>query len=176
MSKFTTVAVNIGSILLAVAFIGLGLVELVNRDTLGAFATWGYPERFRVLLGIGEICGGILLLMPRAAWYSAALLGILLAGALSTHCWTGPAELLWPTGALLIGVAFTGYARHPHTLTLARLRAVADVVAEREIAQQRRRSASSGRRKQRAKATSARTRPAGRAAVATNSAARNTGA
>jgi hypothetical protein len=69
-------------------------------------------------------------------------------------------------------VAVIGYARHPRTFALARLRAVTDAVAEREIAQQRGQSASPGKARKRLKATSARTRLAGRAVVATNSASR----
>src|SRR5437879_93509 len=128
MSKFRTVTIGMGSVLVASILMGLGLVELINPAVLGALATWGYPERFRVFLAIGEIGGGLLFLVPRATWYSAALLGVLLAGAISTHLWTGPAQLLLPAGGLLVGVALTGYARHPRSLALARLRAVADVV------------------------------------------------
>jgi hypothetical protein len=65
-----------------------------------------------------------------------------------------------------------GYARHPR-FALARLRAVADAVAEREIAQHRCRSAAHIQAERRLKATSAKTRPAGREAVATHSAARS---
>ena len=88
------------------------------------------------------------------------------------HLWTGTWEMLLPAGALFAGVVTIGYARHPRTFALARLRAVADTVAEREIAQQRSQSASLGKATKRLKATSARTRPAGRAVVATNSASR----
>jgi hypothetical protein len=172
MSKFSAVAINVGSILLASTLIGLGVVELFNPAALGACAAWGYPERFRVLVAAVEICGGLLSLVPRVAWYSSALLGIFLAASISMHLWTGTWQMLLPAGALFAGVAIIGYARHPRTFALARLRAVADAVAEREIAQQRGRSASPGKARKRLKATSARTRPAGRAVVATNFASR----
>lgn len=174
MRKIRTIAIGVGSTLLATTFIGLGLLELLNPTALGAFATWGYPERFQVLLAVGEIGGGVLLLIPRLAWYSAALLGSFLAGAIATHLWTGPAQLLVPAGALLIGVALAGTIRHPRTFAMARLRAVADAVAEREIARQHRQlPAEKGRRKGRPTATNVRTRPGGRTIVATNSASRS---
>jgi uncharacterized membrane protein YphA (DoxX/SURF4 family) len=190
MTNFRTIAIGIGSTLLGLTLIGLGLVELVNPAMLGAFATWGYPERFRVLLAIAEISGGLLFLLPRVAWYSAAILGILLAGAISTHLWNGQAQQLVPATVLLAGVVVVGYTRHPRAFALTRLRAVADAVAEREIAQARQREAnkgtvarsskgpsffSAGRPATEPKATSATTRPAGRAAAATNFASRNSG-
>src|SRR5207245_8734410 len=173
MSKFSTLAISAASILLAVGLIGLGMTELLNPAALGACAAWGYPERFRTLVAVIEICGGLLFLVPRVAWYSAALLSIVLAGSISTHLGTGTTQLLVPAGALLVGVVVTGYARHPRTFALARLRAVTDAVAEREIAQHCRRLASHGEPRKPLKATNAKTRPAGRAAVATNSVSRS---
>jgi hypothetical protein len=173
MTKLGTVFTGVGSTLVALAFIGLGLVELLDPAALGAFATWGYAERFRLLLAAVEIGGGCLLLVPRVARYSAAFLGTLLAAALSTRLWNGQVQPLAPYVLLLAGLGLVGYARHPRTFVLARLRAVADAVADREIAQEDRRLAASRRPRKGLKATSARTRPAGREAAATNSAARS---
>jgi len=173
MTNFRTVSIGIGSTLLALTLIGLGLVEWIDPAALGAFATWGYPERFHGIFAVVEICGGLLLLLPVVAWYSAVCLSVLLACAISTHVWNGQAQLLMPAGVLLAGILVVGYARHPSTLALTRLRAVADAVAEREIAQQRQRLASPARPRTEFKATNARTRPAGRATAATNSAARS---
>jgi uncharacterized membrane protein YphA (DoxX/SURF4 family) len=173
MTNFRTVSIGIGSTLLALTLIGLGLVEWIDPAALGSFAIWGYPQRFHGILAIVEICGGLLLLLPVVAWYSAACLSVLLACAIGTYLWNGQAQPLMPAGVLLAGVLVVGYARHPNTVALSRLRAVADEVAEREIAQQRQRLAAPARPRTGLKATSAKTRPAGRASAATNSVARN---
>src|SRR5207245_1131544 len=94
------------------------------------------------------------------------------------------AEQLVPAAALLAGVAVVGYTRHPRAFALTRLRAVAEAVAEREIAQERERQAKKGgvshsqttRERETPAAltaTSAATKPADRAAAATDSAWRS---
>ena len=176
MTTFRTVFIGIGSTLLASTFIGLGLVELFDPAVRGMLATWGYPERVRLPLAVLEICGGCVLLLPHIAWYGAAVLGVFLAGTLSTQLWNGQVQQLVACALLLAGVTIFGYIRHPRTFALTRLRAVADAVADREMAQERRRLASPRRRRNVLTATTARTRPAGRAAAATNSAARSSGA
>jgi uncharacterized membrane protein YphA (DoxX/SURF4 family) len=173
MTTIRTVFIGMGSTLLAATFIGLGLVELFDPAGLGMLATEGYAEHVRLPLAVLEICGGCLLLLPGIAWYAAAFLGLLLAGALGMHLWHGQVQQLLACALLFAGVTIFGYIRHPRTFALTRLRAVADAVADREMAQARRRLASPRRRSKVLTATTARTRPAGRTAAATNSAARS---
>jgi len=173
MSKRVTTAIHVGTIFLAAVLIGLGFIALRNPASLGACATWGYPERLRDLAAVLEIAGGLLLLWPRFAWYGAIFLGLFFAGAVGTDLWNGPTRLLLPGGVLLAGIVLAGYARHPRALALARLRAVADVVAEREMAQQREQWTAPRTRRQPLTATSARTKPVDRAAVASRSVSRN---
>ncbi len=175
MSKRVTVAIHVGSIFLAAVLIGLGFVALMKPALLGACASWGYPERLHGLAAVLEIAGGLLLLWPRFAWYGAIFLSLFFAGAVGTDLWNGPTALLLPGGALLAGIVLAGYTRHPRALTLARLRAVADVVAEREMAQQREQWTTPRTRRQPITATSAKTKPVDRAAVASRSVSRSSG-
>ncbi len=50
----------------------------------GEFVGWGYPMWFASVIGAGELLGAILLLVPRFAFYSAALLAVIMLGALAT--------------------------------------------------------------------------------------------
>ena len=142
MTKIRTISINVGSTLLALAFVSLGLVKLINPALLGALATWGYPEAFRVGIAVVEIGGGLLLLVPRVAWYGAGLLATLLAGAAVTHFWNGQGPQTVLSAVLFAPVALLGYVRHPRAFAVARLRAVVDAFAERELAQERQRLAS----------------------------------
>jgi uncharacterized membrane protein YphA (DoxX/SURF4 family) len=49
------------------------------------FVEWGYPSWFRFVVGSGEIVGALLLLVPRRRFLGAALLGVILVGAVLTH-------------------------------------------------------------------------------------------
>ena len=50
-----------------------------------AFALWGYPVWFRILIGILEIAAALLLLWPRAAAYGAAIIIAVMLGGMGTH-------------------------------------------------------------------------------------------
>jgi uncharacterized membrane protein YphA (DoxX/SURF4 family) len=49
------------------------------------FATWGYPVWFSYLVGVLEIGGALLLLVPRAAPFAAGGLIVIMIGALVTE-------------------------------------------------------------------------------------------
>jgi uncharacterized membrane protein YphA (DoxX/SURF4 family) len=50
-----------------------------------AFAFWGYPVWFRVLIGVLEIVAVVLLVWPRTAAYGAAIIILVMAGGMGTH-------------------------------------------------------------------------------------------
>jgi uncharacterized membrane protein YphA (DoxX/SURF4 family) len=50
-----------------------------------AFAHWGFPVWFRILVGLVEVLGGVLLLLPQTAVYAAASLAAVMLGAMGTH-------------------------------------------------------------------------------------------
>jgi len=50
-----------------------------------AFRHWGYPDWFRVTIGVLEIGGALLLLWPRTAAIGAALIVCVMLGGMATH-------------------------------------------------------------------------------------------
>jgi putative oxidoreductase len=49
------------------------------------FHRWGYPDWFRIVVGITELSSMVLLLMPRFASYGASLFAAIMLGAIFTH-------------------------------------------------------------------------------------------
>lgn len=50
-----------------------------------AFAAWGYSVWFRKLVGVAELAGSILILIPRIAAFGAMILFLVMMGAIGTH-------------------------------------------------------------------------------------------
>jgi uncharacterized membrane protein YphA (DoxX/SURF4 family) len=77
--------------LLALSFVAGGVAKFAPGETFAGapyseqFADWGYPSWFRFVVGAGEIVGAVLLLFPRRRFLGAALLGVILVGAVLTH-------------------------------------------------------------------------------------------
>lgn len=49
------------------------------------FHRWGYPDWFRIVVGIAELTSMALLLVPRLASYGASLFAAVMLGAMFTH-------------------------------------------------------------------------------------------
>src|SRR5437879_12543977 len=49
------------------------------------FHRWGYPDWFRIVVGIAELTSMALLLVPRFASYGASLFAAVMLGAMFTH-------------------------------------------------------------------------------------------
>ena len=49
------------------------------------FHRWGYPDWFRIVVGIVELASMMLLLVPRFAGYGASLFALVMLGAIYTH-------------------------------------------------------------------------------------------
>ena len=61
-------------------------------DTSGwakAFARWHFPVWFRILIGCMEIAGAILLVTRRTAPLGAAMIAVVMLGAMGTHIYKG---------------------------------------------------------------------------------------
>ncbi len=68
-----------------------------------AFRHWGFPVWFRILIGVVEAGGALLLLWPRTASYAAINLGVVMVGAIGTVLVAGQTRnLVQPTVALLL--------------------------------------------------------------------------
>jgi putative oxidoreductase len=115
MPKPTTIALWALTILLAAAFAMAGFAKLsAAPQMVENFARWGFPAWFLTLTGAIELGAAILLLIPRASFYGAALLVPTMIGAAATHLLKGdPVATAVPALVLLALSAAIAYARRP---------------------------------------------------------------
>ena len=73
------------TLLLAVLMAGPGSQKFTGPTWERMFRTWGYPDGFYLVIGAVEVIGGIALLIPRLASYSAIVLAIVMLGASATQ-------------------------------------------------------------------------------------------
>ena len=78
------------SILLALAFLLAGVPKLLAITSwIKKFTHWGYPRWSLALIGLLEVGGAILLLVPRFAVYGVGVLIAIMLGAAYTHVANG---------------------------------------------------------------------------------------
>jgi uncharacterized membrane protein YphA (DoxX/SURF4 family) len=82
-------------VLLAGAFVSIGIGKFTSTFWAGAFERWGYPPGFHLVTGVIEMGLGLILLIPRVASYAALALGGVMLAAIATHAlagqpWTRP--------------------------------------------------------------------------------------
>jgi putative oxidoreductase len=98
-------------VLMAAAFVAIGLGKFGSPFWERSFARWGYPAGAHLVVGVVEIIGGVLILVPRFTSYAAFGLATVMVGAIVTQAragemWTRPvphlvvllllAALRWP--------------------------------------------------------------------------------
>lgn len=98
-------------ILMAVAFMAIGIAKFADPDWARKFARWGYPDGFYMVIGALEAAGGVALLAPRLTSYTAAALGIIMIGASLTHWLHGEMARVTPPLMYLAVLAVVGSAR-----------------------------------------------------------------
>ena len=76
-------------LLLAVVMVGPGSQKFTSPTWERMFRTWGYPDGFYLVIGAVEVVGGICLLIPKLASYSAIVLAVVMAGAAATQIFRG---------------------------------------------------------------------------------------
>ena len=116
MAKLKTVGIWALQVLLTIPFLLVGGGKLLWQSAMwaGRFDNWGYPEGFSLVIGVVETLCAVGLLVPRVAGIAAAVLIVVMAGALGTHLLHG--EPFW--GPLMFGglLAVIAYARRPSFL------------------------------------------------------------
>jgi putative oxidoreductase len=86
MKAFRLVAVWILQFGLAAFFAIQGAVKLGGSKVwITRFGAWGYPDHFYLVVGLTEVFGAILLLVPRTAELGVLLLVAVMIGATVTH-------------------------------------------------------------------------------------------
>ena len=75
---------------LTMLFIVMGLPGMGDPGfRVSEFEGWGYPEWSRKGVGGMALLGAIFLLIPRAAFWAAGVLGVIMAGSVATHLVAG---------------------------------------------------------------------------------------
>ena len=87
LTRFTdaeeTMASRILSWLLALLFVVAGVPKLIgSAEVVAAFQHMGYSTGFRILIGVLEVGGGIALAIPALTLYAAAVLIVIMIGAI----------------------------------------------------------------------------------------------
>lgn len=86
MSKTRNIVTWITTTLLALAFVFAGVAKVSGQETMiESFNFFGLPDWFRIMTGILEILGGVLLLIPATTGSAAFGLSIIMIGAISCH-------------------------------------------------------------------------------------------
>jgi putative oxidoreductase len=71
-------------------FVRQGLAKFSDSSGWArAFVVWHYPVWFRILIGVIEVAAALLLLTRRTASIGAAMIAVVMLGAMGTHVFTG---------------------------------------------------------------------------------------
>ena len=104
-----------GAIFLTAAFVFAGFSKLEGTSALRwseRFVHWGYPADASYVVGVLEILGGLGVLIPKWRRAAAAILVVLMIGALGTHAVNAEFPRLIPP-LVLGGLAFLMYSARP---------------------------------------------------------------
>ena len=106
-SKGANIALWVLQALLALAFLGAASGKLLGKPEMVAlFEAVGVGQWFRYVTGLMELTGALLIVVPRTKFFGAALLSVVMVGAVLTHLFilhtapTAPAVLLILAGVV----------------------------------------------------------------------------
>jgi putative oxidoreductase len=108
-------------ILAAFAFVKIGFDKFGNAFWINSFARWGYSDGFRILIGVLEMAGGLLLAIPQTTVYAAVLIDVVMIGAAGTLLLNGvpPRQISAPIVWFVL-VTVLAYVRRRRTWRPAR--------------------------------------------------------
>ncbi|MCZ8521015.1 MULTISPECIES: DoxX family protein [Paenibacillus] len=114
MKKGWKIAGWVGLVLVVVLFVQAGVLKLIGEPmSVEGFKQMGFPDWFRLAIGLLEVVGGVALLFRAWARYGAALLAVIMIGAVVTLLTMGmAADVLMPVLTLCALVAI-GLLRKP---------------------------------------------------------------
>lgn len=118
-AKTARIALWTAQVTLAAAMVGAGLAKLGGAaEMVALFEAVGVGQWLRILTGVLEVAGGLLLLVPSASGPAALLLAGVLAGATLTELFVLPdGSVLKPLPLLLVAV-FVTWGRRDAVLPL----------------------------------------------------------
>ena len=115
------IAVWVISVLLAGLYLVAGLPKVMGAEQpVQGFRDWGFSDGFRLFIGFAEIAGGIALLVPALATWSALGLAAIMVGAVYTHFLHTPPLQAVPAFVCFCLLLFLAYARRGQAVMLAK--------------------------------------------------------
>ena len=109
------------ALLLALVCIRSGVLKLSgNIFWVRDFHRWGYPDWFRVVVGLIEIASAAFLLIPRFATYGGSMFAVVMLGAMATHYQYNEASRLPFNMVLLTLSVIVAFMRRPHVMRALR--------------------------------------------------------
>src|SRR5437870_12839161 len=105
------------ALLLALVCLRSGWLKVTgNVFWVRDFHRWGYPDWFRIVVGIAELTSMVLLLVPRFASYGASLFVVVMLGAIYTHATHHESSRL-PSNLFLLALSLIiTFTRQPNFL------------------------------------------------------------
>jgi len=97
--------------LLGALFVVLGVAKFSDPSWARKFAGWGYPDGFYMAVGVLEIAGGLMVIVPRVASYGAVVIVTVMVGAVLTHLVHGETHRLISPLMFLAIAAAVGWLR-----------------------------------------------------------------
>ena len=114
MGKGMKILVWVLQILLGALFLVSALPKVTsNPGVIQMFRDFGYPDRFYMVIGVVELLGAILLLIPAVAAYGASALAAVMLGAAATHLVNDEPRRVGLTLVLFALLLIVGYIRRP---------------------------------------------------------------
>ena len=105
-------------VLVALQFLMAGGTKFIDTATwIERFANWGYPAWFNYVIGLVEVAGAVLLVLPKYARYGAILLILNMVGAAVTHIRAD--EPLWTNLVVIALLSAVWFLRKPQEATPA---------------------------------------------------------
>lgn len=108
------IVVWILSVILAAVFATTGIAKLIGAEPIGlqAAAMNGFPQWIRMVVGVVEVGGAVMLLLPPVAAIGAALLALLMIPATITQWISGEPGVFVPI-VLLVLLLLVAWRRNP---------------------------------------------------------------
>lgn len=104
-------ALRLATTVLVLIFFASGGAKVIGMQfEIDAFTRWGYPLWFMHLVGLIEVAGAILLVLPRWAALVAGGLAVFMLGAVATHAVHGEWGMLAVATAILLLAAWRSWA------------------------------------------------------------------
>jgi putative oxidoreductase len=105
------------ALFLALVCLRSGLLKVTgNIFWVRDFHRWGYPDWFRIVVGVAELVSMALLLVPGFAVYGASVFSVVMLGAIYTHATHSELSRL-PFNLLLLALALIiAFTRRPKFL------------------------------------------------------------